>query len=252
MWIWLHRLGSPPYFYRFAGRLLPWLWTACVLCLAAGLYWGLVVAPPDYQQGDSYRIMFIHVPSAWLSLLSYVLMAGFSAGALIWRVKVAEVLARSIAPLGASFTFIALVSGSLWGKPMWGTWWVWDARLTSELILLFLYLGFIALSSAFDDPRRAARAAGLLAIVGVVNVPIIHFSVEWWNTLHQGPTISLLGSSSIAPSMLLPLLVMVLALHLYLLAVLLQRARCELIARERSSRWVNDLLPARGVGDELA
>lgn len=252
MWIWLHRLGSPPSFYRFAGRLLPWLWTSCLICLAVGLYWGLVVAPPDYQQGDSYRIMFIHVPSAWLSLLSYVLMASFSASALIWRFKVAEVLARSIAPLGASFTFIALVTGSLWGKPMWGAWWVWDARLTSELILLFLYLGFIALASAFDDPRRAARAAGLLAVVGVVNVPIIHFSVQWWNTLHQGATVSKLGSPSIAISMLLPLLVMVVGLHLYLFAALLQRARCELIARERSSRWVNDLLPARGTGDELA
>jgi len=238
MWTSLHRLGSPPHFYRLSGRLIPWLGTISALLFLAGLYGGLVLAPPDYQQGDSYRIMFVHVPSAWMSLFVYTVMAGLSAVALIWRVKVAEVLAVAAAPLGASFTFLALVSGSLWGKPMWGTWWVWDARLTSELILLFLYLGYLALNEAFEDRRRAARASGLLALVGVVNVPIIHYSVQWWNTLHQGPTITKIGAPSIAPSMLIPLLIMVLAFMFYFGAAWLAAARCELLERERNSRWV--------------
>ncbi|MGD8429955.1 MAG: heme ABC transporter permease, partial [Ectothiorhodospiraceae bacterium] len=227
MWKLFHRLGSPPHFYRLSGRLVPWLGVLCVLFLLAGLYDGLFVAPPDYQQGDSYRIMFIHVPSAWMSLFIYVLMASLSAVALIWRVKVAEVLATAAAPLGASFTFLALATGSLWGKPMWGAWWVWDARLTSELILLFLYLGYIALQAAFEDRRRAARASGVLAIVGVVNVPIIHYSVEWWNTLHQGPTVTKMGAPSIDMSMLIPLLLMAIAFMLYFGAIWLVRARCE-------------------------
>jgi len=238
MWTSLHRLGSPPHFYRLSGRLIPWLGTISALLFLAGLYGGLVLAPPDYQQGDSYRIMFVHVPSAWMSLFVYTVMAGLSAVALIWRVKVAEVLAVAAAPLGASFTFLALVSGSLWGKPMWGTWWVWDARLTSELILLFLYLGYLALNEAFEDRRRAARASGLLALVGVVNVPIIHYSVQWWNTLHQGPTITKIGAPSIAASMLIPLLIMVLAFMFYFGAAWLAAARCELLERERNSRWV--------------
>jgi len=185
MWSFFHKLASPRYFYAIAGRLIPWFTTATLLLLAWGLYDGLVLAPPDYQQGDSYRIMFIHVPAAWMSMFIYIIMAGAGAIGLIWKIKLADVVAASCAPLGASFTFLALVTGSLWGKPMWGTWWVWDARLTSELILLFLYLGYIALQSAIDDTVTAARASTVLALVGVVNIPIIHYSVVWWNTLHQ-------------------------------------------------------------------
>jgi heme exporter protein C len=210
--------------------------------MAVGLYWGLVVAPTDYQQGDSYRIIFIHVPAAWMSLFIYVVMASASAIGLIWRIKLAEVIAIASAPIGASFTFLALVTGSLWGKPMWGTWWVWDARLTSELLLLFLYLGVIALYNAVDDKRTAARAAGMLALVGVVNIPIIHYSVEWWNTLHQGPTVTKLDAPSIALSMLIPLLLMAVAFKLYYAVLVLLRARCEVLERERNSKWVEELV----------
>lgn len=242
MWAFFHRLGSPQLFYKWAGRLVPWFGGASLLLLIAGVYGALVLAPPDYQQGESYRIMFIHVPSAWMSLFIYMMMAGTAATGLIWRVKVAEVIARSSAPLGASFTFLTLVTGSLWGKPMWGTWWVWDARLTSELILLFLYLGFIALQSAIEDRRKAARASAILALVGVVNIPIIHYSVEWWNTLHQGPTVTKFDAPSIHPSMLIPLLIMALAFMLYYAAAVLLRARCEVLERERNSRWVQELV----------
>lgn len=242
MWAFFHRLGSPPLFYKWAGRLAPWLGGASLLLLMAGVYGALLVAPPDYQQGESYRIMFIHVPSAWMSLFIYMVMAGSAATGLIWRVKVAEVIARSSAPLGAWFTFLTLVTGSLWGKPMWGTWWVWDARLTSELILLFLYLGYIALQSAIEDRRQAARASAILALVGVVNIPIIHYSVEWWNTLHQGPTVTKFDAPSIHPSMLIPLLIMALAFMLYYATAVLLRARCEILERERNSRWVQELV----------
>lgn len=237
VWRWVHALGSPPRFYGFAGRVAPWLGAFTAVLFVAGLYTGLVWAPTDYQQGESYRIIFVHVPSAWMSLFVYVVMAGASAVALVWRVKVAEVVATASAPLGASFTFLALASGSLWGKPMWGTWWVWDARLTSELILLFLYLGYMALHAAIEDPRRAARAAGVLALVGVVNVPVIHYSVEWWNTLHQGPTVTRFDAPAIDWRMLVPLLIMALAFQLYYFTILLLRARCELLARERRSQW---------------
>jgi heme exporter protein C len=237
-----HRLSSPKYFYHFAGRLLPWLAVAFVLFTLAGLYYGLVKAPPDYQQGDSYRIMFIHVPAAWMSLFVYMVMAGAGAIGLIWHIKLAEVFSISSATIGASFTFLALVTGSIWGKPMWGTWWVWDARLTSELILLFLYLGVIALHNAIDDKRTAARATAILAIVGVVNIPIIHYSVEWWNTLHQGPTVTKLDKPSIHLSMLIPLLLMAVAFKLYYALVVLMRARCEVLERERNSRWVRELV----------
>ena len=216
-----------------------------MLLMLAGLYLGLVVAPPDYQQGESYRIIFIHVPSAWMSLFIYVVMAGSSAIGLIWRIKLAEVIAISSAPIGASFTFLALATGSLWGKPMWGTWWVWDARLTSELLLLFLYLGVIALYNAVEDKRTAARAAGILAIVGVVNIPIIHYSVEWWNTLHQGPTVTKFDAPSIHLSMLIPLLLMALAFKLYYVVLVLLRSRCEVLQRERNSKWVQELVEAQ-------
>lgn len=241
----LHQLSSPRYFYAFAGRLVPWLGGICILLMLAGLYLGLVVAPPDYQQGDSYRIIFIHVPSAWMSLFIYIVMAGSSAIGLIWRIKLAEVVAISSAPIGASFTFLALATGSLWGKPMWGTWWVWDARLTSELLLLFLYLGVIALYNAVEDKRTAARAAGILAIVGVVNIPIIHYSVEWWNTLHQGPTVTKFDAPSIHLSMLIPLLLMALAFKLYYVVLVLLRSRCEVLERERNSKWVQELVEAQ-------
>ncbi|MDX1513665.1 MAG: heme ABC transporter permease [Gammaproteobacteria bacterium] len=242
MWTFLHRLGSPPHFYELAGRLTPWFGWTCAGLIVAGLYGGLVLAPPDYQQGESYRIIFIHVPSAWMSLFVYVVMAGAAAVGLIWRMKIAEVVVISSAPVGASFTFVALVSGSLWGKPMWGTYWVWDARLTSELILLFLYLGVIGLHAAIEDSRTAGRAVSVLAIVGVVNVPIIHYSVEWWNTLHQGPTVTRLGAPAIHMSMLAPLLVMALAFKLYYVSVMLVRARSEVLERERNSAWVRELL----------
>jgi heme exporter protein C len=212
------------------------------LLLLSGLYLGLFVAPADYQQGESYRIMFIHVPAAWMSMFIYVLMAGAGAVALVWNIKLAEIFASSCAPLGASFTFLALVTGSLWGKPMWGTWWAWDARLTSELILFFLYIGYMALEASIDDPRRAARASAILALVGVVNIPVIHFSVQWWNTLHQPASVSKMGTPTIAPSMLIPLLLMAFAFTFYFVAVLLIRMRNEILERERHTLWVAQML----------
>lgn len=205
-----------------------------------GVVWGLIFAPPDYQQGESYRIIFIHVPSAWMSLFIYAVLASAGAVALIWRLKVAEVVATASAPIGAAFTFLALATGSLWGKPMWGTWWVWDARLTSELVLLFLYLGYIALESAIEDPRTASRAAAILALVGVVDLPIIHYSVEWWSTLHQGPTVSKIGKPAIHWTMLAPLLIMICAFMTYYFSLMLVRARSELLVRERNNPWVRE------------
>ena len=248
MWAFLHRFASPPHFYRLAGTLAPWLGWICLGLMAGGLYGGLVAAPPDYQQGESYRIIFVHVPSAWMSMFIYVVMAGASAIALIWRIKLAEVVAIESAPIGASFTFLALVTGSLWGKPMWGTYWVWDARLTSELILLFLYFGVMGLHAAIEDQRTASRAAGLFAIVGVVNIPIIHYSVEWWHTLHQGPTVTKLSAPSIHVSMLVPLLLMAVSFKLFYAAVLLQRVRSGVLERERNAGWVRNLL-ARAESD---
>ncbi len=241
MFLWFHKLGSPPHFYRIAGKWIPWLGWIFLVLLAAGLYGGLVEAPPDYQQGESYRIIFVHVPSAWMSLFVYVVMAVCGAIIIIWRMKLAEVVLISSAPIGASFTFLALVTGSLWGKPMWGTYWVWDARLTSELILLFLYLGIIGLHNAIDDKRTAARAVAILALVGVVNIPIIHYSVEWWHSLHQGPTVTKFDKPSIHWSMLLPLLLMALAFQVYYVLALFQKCRAELLRRERNSKWVEEL-----------
>jgi len=237
-----HRLGSPRYFFAMAGRAIPWTGGVCAALFVAGLYGALIHAPPDYQQGESVRIIYVHVPSAWMSLFVYTAMAAAGAVALVWRIKLAEIFMAASAPIGASFTFLALVTGSLWGKPMWGTYWQWDARLTSELILLFLYLGIIGLNAAIDDRRTAARACAVLALVGVVNVPIIHYSVTWWATLHQGPTVSKFGAPSIHLSMLVPLLVMALAYTLFYLTVVLMQARCEVLERERRSRWVRDLV----------
>lgn len=247
-WAFAHRFASPPHFYRIASALIPWVSVACALVIGAGLYLGLVVAPPDYQQGESYRIIFVHVPSAWMSLFAYMVMAGAGAIVLIWRMKLADVVAAASAPVGATFTFLALVTGSLWGKPMWGTYWVWDARLTSELILLFLYLGYMALRSAMEDPRTAARASAVLALVGVVNIPIIHYSVVWWNTLHQGATVSKFDAPSIHWSMLVPLLLMAIGFKLYYLLVVLHRARNDVLEREKSSAWVRELMRAPGRG----
>lgn len=244
MWTWFHKLASPPHFYRLAGRLTPWFgWSAFALIVAA-LYGGLVLAPADYQQGDAFRIIYMHAPSAWMSLFVYVTMALAAAVGLIWRIKLAHAVAASAAPVGASFTFAALVTGALWGQPMWGTWWVWDARLTSELILLFLYLGYMALRASIDDLQRADRASALLAIIGVINVPIIHYSVVWWNTLHQAPSVSKMGAPSISASMLVPLLMMIVGFNLYFFAVLLTRVRGEVLRRERSAGWIREVVRA--------
>ncbi len=239
---WFHRFGSPPHFYRLAGQWLPWLSAIFAVLLLAGLYGGLVWAPADYQQGDSFRIIYVHVPAAWMSMFIYVVMAFCGIVILVWRMKMAEIVLSCSAPIGASFTFLALVTGSLWGKPMWGTYWVWDARLTSELILLFLYLGVIGLHGAIDDKRVAARAVAILSIVGVVNIPIIHFSVEWWNSLHQGATVTKFDKPSIDLRMLIPLLLMALAFQVYYLIALFQSVRAELLQRERNSRWVEELV----------
>jgi len=246
MWEWIIKFASPVHFYALANRFAPWLGRAAALLFVIGLYGAFFYAPPDYQQGESFRIIYVHVPSAWMSMFIYMMMAGAGAAGLIWKTKVSDAIARSCAPLGASFTFLALATGSLWGKPMWGTWWVWDARLTSELILLFLYLGYIALQSAIDDRRTAARAGAVLALVGVVNIPIIHYSVEWWNTLHQGPTITKLDTPSIHIDMLIPLLVMICAFMCYFFAMVLVRARCEIVDQERNSKWVQELVLRSG------
>jgi heme exporter protein C len=246
MWTWFHRLASPPHAYRVAGRLTPWLgWTAAAL-IAVSLYGGLVWAPPDEEMGQGFRIIYVHVPSAWMSLFTYTTMAVAAAIGLIWRIKLAHAAAAGTAVLGASFTFLALVTGSLWGKPMWGTWWVWDGRLTSELVLLFLFLGYIALRAAFEDTDRADRASAILAIVGLVNVPIVHYSVEWWATLHQGPTVTRFAAPAIDTRMLLPLLGMVLGFTVYYAAVLTLRLRAEILERERHARWVAELLDGTG------
>ena len=241
-WLWLHRFGSPAYFYRFAGRWSRWLGWLALLLFAAGLYGGLVMAPPDYQMGDSYRIVYVHAPSAWLSMFAYAVMAASAAVGLIWHIKLCDAVAHAGATLGVAFTICALVTGSLWGKPTWGTYWVWDARLTSELVLLFLFLGYLALSNARQDRRSASRTAAVLALVGLVNLPIIHFSVEWWNTLHQGASVTKLGRPSMDTQMLIPLLLMFAAFQTYFFSVLLSRARCEILDRERRAKWVEDVV----------
>jgi len=241
-WTWFYRLASPPHVYALAARLTPWFaWPAAAL-IVAGLYGGLVLAPPDYQQGDGFRIIYVHAPSAWMSLMVYVTMAVSAAVGLIWRMKIAHAAAASCAPIGASFTVAALVTGSLWGRPMWGTYWEWDPRLTSELILLFLYLGYTALRSAIDDAQRADRASALLAVVGVINVPIIHYSVLWWNSLHQAPSVMKLAKPEMPVAMLLPLLMMLLGFTLFFVALLLVRLRGEILRRERSASWIREAL----------
>ncbi|MEL6300384.1 MAG: heme ABC transporter permease CcmC [Pseudomonadota bacterium] len=241
MWTWFHKLASPPHFYRLAGLWMPWFLGLSVLLMVGGLYGGLVLAPADYQQGDAFRIIYVHVPAAYLSLLAYMVMAIASVIGLIWRMKLAHAVAASAAPIGASFTFLALATGSLWGKPMWGTWWQWaDPRMLTELILLFLYFGFMTLRSNISERSRADRAGAVLAIVGVVNVVLVHYSVEWWASLHQGQTIA--NSDATMPaSMLTPLLTMILAFSLFFGAVMLQRLRGEVLLREAGARWVRRL-----------
>ena len=234
------KYSSPVSFYPLAGKIIPWAAVVGVITGLAGLYVGFFVAPTDYQQGDAYRIMFIHVPAAWMSMFIYLVMAGWAVAGLIWNTRLSSMMATALAPTGAMFTFIALWTGALWGKPTWGTWWVWDARLTSELILLFLYIGFISLQASIDDPRRAARAGGLLALVGVINVPIIYWSVKWWNTLHQGASISFEKSPTMASEMLTALLLLVVAFWAYTIAVAMLRVRCEILERERQSTWINE------------
>ena len=241
-WKWFHRLASPPYIFGLAGRLVPWLaWPAAALIVVA-LYLGLFVAPPDRVQGEGFRILYVHAPSAWMSVMVYTTMAVSAAIGLVWRIKVAHAVATSCAPIGASFTAAALLTGMLWGKPMWGTYWEWDPRLTSELVLFFLYLGYMGLRSGIDDLQRADRASAVLAIVGVVNVPIIHYSVEWWNSLHQAPSVMRFGKPTMPMSMLLPLLLMLLGFTLYFVAIVLLRLRGEVIRRERAASWLREAL----------
>ncbi|MDX1805277.1 MAG: heme ABC transporter permease, partial [Alcanivorax sp.] len=228
---WYHQLGSPRYFYRFSSVLLPWLVPVALLTLAVGLVWGLAFAPPDYQQGNSYRIIYIHVPASSGALMGYVAMGIAGLVAVVWRMKMAEIMIKAIAPFGAALTAVSLVTGALWGKPTWGTYWQWDARMTSMLILLFMYIGVIALHNAIRDPRQAARAAGLLAMVGVINVVIVKYSVEWVNTLHQGATLKLLGHSTISPSMKYPLLICMLGTWLLYAVNVMVRARTEILSR---------------------
>ena len=238
MFKWLHPLAKPETLYHFCRICYPWLMTLALFLLVLGNVWGLAFTPPDYQQGDSYRIIHIHVPSAIMSMGTYAAMAIAAFTALVWQIKTAQWAALALAPIGAVYTAIALLTGMAWGKPMWGTWWVWDARLTSELILLFLYLGVIALSGAFSDRQTGAKAASLLAVVGVINLPIIHFSVEWWNTLHQGASITKFAKPSIDPSMLWPLLISILAFKVLMLALLCLRLRTAILLNEQHRPWV--------------
>ncbi|MSQ64088.1 MAG: heme ABC transporter permease [Betaproteobacteria bacterium] len=234
----LLQFATPQAFFPLAGKLVPWFSVLAGALALAGLYVAFLVAPTDHQQGESYRIIFIHVPAAWMSMFLYVVMAGWAGLGLALNTRLSGMMSSAIAPTGAMFTFVALWSGALWGRPTWGAYWVWDARLTSELVLLFLYLGFIALKSAIPDPVRADRAGAILALVGVVNVPIIYFSVQWWNTLHQGASVSLTRAPSMAAAMLLGMLLMALAAWMYSIATALSRVRSIILERERDAEWV--------------
>ena len=238
----LFKFASPQKFYPIAGGLIPWFWFIAALLTLWGLWMGFFVAPTDAAQGESYRIIFIHVPAAWMSMVIYLAMAGWAALGLVLNTRLSSMMATALAPTGALMTFIALWTGSLWGYPAWGTWWVWDARLTSELILLFLYIGFMALHASIDDPRRADKAAAIIAIVGAVNVPIIYFSVKWWNTLHQGATVNITKASTMESSMLQAMLIMSLAFWAYSIAVTLMRVRSIILERERNTSWVRDMV----------
>ena len=242
MWSIVHKMGSPPWFYRFANGAIAWLLPIVLLALIVGCIWGLLIAPPDYRQGNSYRIIFIHVPAAVVALAGYYVMATAGLMSLVWKIKMADTAMRALAPVGAALTFVALVTGSIWGKPTWGAWWVWDARITSMLILLFLYLGVMALAEAFDNKVAAAKACAVLSLVGTVNIPIIYKSVDWWYSLHQPASIKFTGESAIDASMLYPLLLMIAAFYgLFALTVLL-RMRTELLITYRQSAWLRSEL----------
>lgn len=242
MFAWIYKLASPKHFYQTSLKIQRWAWLFFAIFLCYGVVFGLFFAPQDYQQGDAFRIIYVHVPSAVVSLAIYMLMAICAVIALIWRIKLAGIIFAVSAPVGASFTLLALLTGALWGQPTWGTWWLWDARLTSELILLFLYFGVIALRSAITEKDKATKASALLILVGSADLPIIHYSVYWWNTLHQKATILKFQQPSIALEMLWPLLSMIIAFFLFYLGILLIRSRTEILEREYHSAWVKDLL----------
>jgi len=237
-----YRMGAPLWFYPLAGKLIPWVSILFLLFLLPGLYMGLVTAPADYQQGESFRIIYVHVPAAWMSMFVYLAMAIAAVFALVWRVRMAEIMILSSIPIGAGFTLITLATGALWGKPMWGAWWVWDARLTSELILLFIYLAIFALYNAIEDKQTAGKAMSILTLVGVVNLPIIHYSVVWWNTLHQTATVTVMNAPSIHIDMLIPLLLMATAFKFLFLLVLLLKMRANLIEQDINAGWVKKVI----------
>lgn len=240
----LFRYAAPNMFYPLAGKLAPWFMAVAVVLTVVGLYMGFFVAPTDAVQGDVYRVIFIHVPAAWMSMFVYLVMAFWSAVGIVFNTRLSSMMAQALAPTGAMFCFVALWTGALWGRPTWGAYWVWDARLTSQLLLLFLYFGFIALTRAIEDPRRADKAGGILALVGAVNVPVIYFSVKWWNTLHQGASVSLTKAPSMATTMLWSMLIMALAAWAYTIAVTLWRVRSLILERERHTDWVGEVLDA--------
>ncbi|MEY3953204.1 MAG: hypothetical protein RLZZ397_84 [Pseudomonadota bacterium] len=235
------RFASPAAFYPLAGKMIPLFWVLTALTALAGLWVSFFVAPTDFQQGEGYRIIFVHVPASWMSMFIYLVMAFWAGVGLIFNIRLASMVAQALAPTGAIMAFLSLWTGALWGKPMWGTYWVWDARLTSELILFFLYMGFIALQSSIDDPRRADKASAILALVGAVNVPIIYFSVKWWNTLHQGASVSITKSPSMAATMLWGMLIMAICFWMYAIAVTLIRTRSIILKREAHTDWVREL-----------
>jgi heme exporter protein C len=238
MWKFLYQLASPKYFYNFSGRLTPFLAVSALLTLFLGIIWGLAFAPADYQQGDAFRIIYVHVPSAFLSMMLYAWMGFLAILLLVWRIKIAGLLLSIVAQMGLSMTFLALVTGSIWGKPMWGAWWVWDARLTSELILLMLYAAILATHFAIKNKENADKIIGILTLVGLIDLPIIHYSVYWWNTLHQGSTLSVFAKPKIATSMLYPLLLVLVGFFSYCLWIILEKARQELLLREKRQTWV--------------
>jgi len=246
MWKWLHPYADPERAFKLSDKLLPWFTVLAFLLIGTGTIWGLLFAPSDYQQGDSYRIIFIHVPASSMSLAIYMGMATAAFIGLVWQIKLADWAAASMAPIGAVITFLALFTGATWGKPMWGTWWVWDARLTSELVLLFLYLGVISLYASFEDKVLAARAAGILAIVGVINIPIIKYSVEWWSSLHQPSTIKITQKSTMAPEMLYPLLINIVGFGMMVGAITILRFKAEILARNAMRPWVREMAVAKG------
>ena len=242
MWSFFHKLGSPPWLYRISGSILQWLVPVTIGLLVVGSIWGLLYAPEDFRQGNSFRIIYFHVPASIVALAGYYIMATAGAVSLIWKMKMAEVAMKSCAPVGAALTFLALVSGAVWGKPTWGTWWVWDARITSMLILFFLYLGVVALYQAYENEAAAARACAVLSLVGTVNIPIIYKSVDWWYSLHQPATIKFTEESTMDSAMLQPLLLMILAFYCLFACSLMLNMRSEILRRERSTSWVRRLL----------